>query len=79
MAEVSSRSRLRIEVDQTLCYGFGDCVDSLPEVFALDGEENKAYVLNPDAADFEDIVEAAQNCPVDAIILTDERGEQVYP
>jgi len=79
MAGVSARHRLTIAVDETLCYGFGDCVDSLPEVFALDPEENKAYVLDPQAADLDDIVEAAQNCPVDAILLTDEQGSQVYP
>jgi ferredoxin len=77
-SEVSTRNRIAIEVDRALCYGFGDCVDSLPDVFALD-EEDTAVVLNPDAASLDDIVEAAQNCPVDAIIITDEDGQQLYP
>ena len=38
-----------------------------------------AYVIDPDAASVEDIAEAAQNCPVDAIIVTDENGQQIYP
>ncbi|MDQ6750988.1 MAG: ferredoxin [Actinomycetota bacterium] len=78
MAELSQRNRVAIEVDRQLCYGFGDCVDSLPAVFALDDEE-KAIVLDADAAGIDDIVEAAQNCPVDAIIVLDEHGEQIYP
>ncbi len=78
MAELSQRNRVAIEVDRELCYGFGDCVDSLPTVFALDDEE-KAIVLDADAAGVDDIVEAAQNCPVDAIIVLDEDGEQIYP
>lgn len=76
--QVSSRNRVAIEVDRALCYGFGDCVDSLPNVFALD-DEDTAIVLDPDAAPLDDIVEAAQNCPVDAIIITDEDGQQIYP
>jgi ferredoxin len=47
-------------------------------VFALD-EEDTAIVLDPDAASLDDIVEAAQNCPVDAIIIVDEDGQQIYP
>ena len=78
MAEVSERNRVRLQVDRELCYGFGDCVDSLPDVFALD-DSDTAIVLDPDAAGIEEIMEAAQNCPVDAIIVTDEDGEQLYP
>ena len=78
MSEVSTRNRVRIEVDRQLCYGFGDCVDSLPEVFALD-DEDTATVIDSDAAPLDDILEAAQNCPVDAIIVTGEDGEQLYP
>ncbi|HEY3186538.1 MAG TPA: ferredoxin [Solirubrobacteraceae bacterium] len=76
--QVSPKNRIVVEVDRALCFGFGDCVDTLPEVFALD-DEQKAYVIDPDAASVDDIAEAAQNCPVDAIVVTDEQGEQLYP
>ena len=78
MPEVSTKNRVAIEVDRALCYGFGDCVDTVPAVFALD-DEDTAIVLDPDAAALDDIVEAAQNCPVDAIIILDEDGQQIYP
>ncbi len=76
--ETSARNRIAIEIDRSLCFGFGDCVDTAPGVFALD-EEGKAVVLDPDAEDLDFILEAAQNCPVDAIIVTDEHGTQIYP
>ena len=76
--ELSSKNRIAVEVDRHLCFGFGDCVDTLPDVFALD-DDAKAVVLDPDAATVEEITEAAQNCPVDAIVVTDEHGEQIYP
>ncbi len=69
---------IRIEVDRELCFGFGDCVDTAPRVFALD-EGNVAIVLDPDGASYDLIVEAAQNCPVDAITLTGPDGERLYP
>ena len=47
--QVSTRNRIAIEVDRALCYGFGDCVDTLPDVFALD-DEDTAVVLDVDAA-----------------------------
>jgi ferredoxin len=78
MSDVSARNRILLEVDRTLCFGFGDCVDTAPAVFALD-DENKAVVIDPDAEGVDVIVEAAQNCPVDAIIVTDEHGDQIYP
>ena len=78
MPEVSATNRIAIEVDRALCYGFGDCVDTVPAVFALD-DENTAIVLDPDAAPVDDILEAAQNCPVDAIIVTDADDQQLYP
>ena len=76
--QVSPKNRIAVEVDRHLCFGFGDCVDSLPDVFELD-DANKARVIDPDAASVDEIAEAAQNCPVDAIIVTDSDGEQLYP
>jgi len=75
---VTTASGLRIEVDRELCFGFGDCVDTAPKVFALD-EHSVAVVLDPDGASYDLIVEAAQNCPVDAIAITDADGVRIYP
>jgi ferredoxin len=78
MTNVTTANGIRIEVDRELCFGFGDCVDTAPRVFALD-EDDKAIVIDPDGASLDRIVEASQNCPVDAIIITDAAGEQIYP
>jgi ferredoxin len=74
-----SEHGIAIVVDRELCYGFGDCVDSAPGVFQLD-EDDKSVVVDPNAQPRDDIIMAAQDCPVDAIIITDTKtGEQIYP
>ena len=77
MAELSAKNRVTIDVDRALCIGSGDCVDTVPDVFQLD-EEDKAMVVDPDGAPLDDILEAAQNCPVTAIFVIGEEGE-LYP
>jgi len=68
-----------IEIDRELCFGFGDCVDSAPGLFDLD-EENKSIVIDPEAYEMDTLLLAAQDCPVDAILLVDaESGEQRHP
>ena len=37
--QVSPKNRILIEVDRGLCFGFGDCVATLPDVFDLDDED----------------------------------------
>ena len=68
----------KIIIDRDLCIGAASCVAIAPAVFALD-EENKAYVVNPDGADNETILLAAQSCPTRAIILLDKDGNQIWP
>ncbi len=68
----------KITVDRDLCIGAAPCVTVAPGVFQMDGE-NKAYVINPEGADAETILLAAQACPVMAIIIEDEEGNQIYP
>ena len=75
--ELSTENRIRIEVDRGLCIGSGDCVDTAPEVFALDGED-KAMVIDPDGAPADVVIEAAGNCPVTAIFVFGEDGD-LYP
>ena len=75
----STKNGIAIAVDRELCYGFGDCVDSAPGVFQLD-DDDKSVVVDPNAQPRDDIVTAAANCPVDAIIIVDEEsGEQLQP
>lgn len=68
----------RVEVDRDVCIGAAPCVTVAPGVFQLD-EENKAYVVDQKAADDETILLAAQACPVQAIKVFDEDGNQIYP
>lgn len=75
--ELSATNRIRIEVDRDLCIGSGDCVDSAPAVFALD-DDGKAIVIDADGASLDEIVEAARNCPVTAILVSGEHGD-IYP
>ena len=75
--ELSPRNRIRIEVDRALCIGSGDCVDTAPEVFELDGEE-KARVIDPDGAPTDLVIEAASNCPVTAVFVYGDAGD-LYP
>lgn len=72
--ELSAQNRIRIEVDRGLCIGSGDCVETAPDVFELDGED-KAVVIDPDGAPVDVVVEAAGNCPVSAIFVFGEDGE----
>jgi ferredoxin len=75
--ELSPHNRIHIEVDRGLCIGSGDCVDTAPDVFQLDAEE-KAVVVDPDGASVDDVVQAAENCPVSAITVSDADGD-LYP
>jgi ferredoxin len=75
--ELSPHNRIRIEVDRSLCIGSGDCVDTAPDVFQLD-DDDKATVVDPDGASVDDVLEAAQNCPVTAIFVAGEQGD-LYP
>ncbi len=68
----------RIEIDREACIGAAPCVTVAPGVFQLD-DENKAYVVDPKADDDDNILLAAQACPVQAIKLFDEEGNQIYP
>lgn len=68
----------KIVVDRVKCQGIGACVSAAPDVFEIDNE-GKAVVINAEGNDDDTILEAAESCPLEAIILYDEDGEQVYP
>ena len=82
-----------IVVDRDLCIGAAPCVAVAPQVFDLD-EEGKAIVLpeaikkeaengkvyiKEDIADDDTLLMAAQSCPVQAIKVYDNEGNQLFP
>jgi len=75
----TSAEGLVVEIDRELCYGFGDCVSTAPDVFELD-DDDKAVVIDPNGASRDDLVSAAWNCPVTAITIKEaSTGEQLVP
>jgi ferredoxin len=52
-------------VDADLCTGCELCVETCPDVFEM--QDDVAAVANPDGASEEEIQEAIDNCPVEAI------------
>lgn len=68
----------RIVVDREKCQGIGACVGAAPDVFEIDSE-GKAVVISAEGADDDTVLEAAEACPLEAIVLYDENGEKVYP
>ncbi len=68
----------KIVVDRDKCQGIAACVGAAPDVFEIDSE-GKAVVIEGGAASDDVVLNAAEACPLEAIILYDENGEQVYP
>ncbi len=72
-------AKYKIEIDRDLCIGDGACVGEAPNTLEMD-DENIAIVKDEGAHTPEEILQAAQVCPVDAIKLYDaDTGEQVWP
>jgi ferredoxin len=77
--EEADVAKYRIEIDREACTGDTLCVEEAPGTFELDDEEI-AVVINPEGDDPDTILEAAEACPVEAIILYDaETGAKVWP
>jgi ferredoxin len=56
-----------IEIDRTLCSGFGSCAEHAPHLFELDSGGTARPLA--DAADDEAVLDAAASCPMGAIAL----------
>lgn len=72
-------AKLNITVNKGRCVGSGDCVETAPGVFQMDGEE-KSEAYNPAGAAENVILAAARACPVKAITVVDAgSGTQLFP
>jgi ferredoxin len=66
-----------VRVDPEVCISTGNCVRRAPEAFAFDDDE--ISVPQPGAAGLSDeaLVQIARSCPVGAISLVGEDGQEV--
>jgi ferredoxin len=71
---------MKARVDRELCAGTQNCVATAPDYFQVDNKGLSHVIKTPVAQEDEGLVrEAAESCPVDAVILEDDSGEQIYP
>ena len=72
-------SGVRIEVDPNRCVGSTMCVQFAGTVFALN-EAGQAVIIDADGADRDEIIDAAAECPMEAISVSDAAsGEELFP
>lgn len=69
---------MHVTILRPACCGNALCVELAPEVFVLDSK-NKATVLDPAAVPAERLIEAAEACPCQAIVVEDDEGNQILP
>jgi len=60
----------RIEIDRSLCSGYGSCIDAAPGLFEL-GPDGVA-VARMDVTDAREALDAADACPMAAITVFSE-------
>ena len=71
--------KVRVSVDLDICVGNAMCETYAPKVIVLN-DDRQSTVADPNADTFENIMEAAQDCPVSAItVIDDETGESLFP
>ncbi len=69
---------MQVRIRRGECCGNALCVEIAPAVFSLDSK-NKAIVLDAEAAPREVLLEAAEACPCQAIVVEDDEGNPVFP
>ena len=70
---------LRVRVDHLLCVGNAMCETFAPNVFQLN-DDRQSEAVNPQGDPEAQVLEAAENCPMSAIIVEDaDTGEQLFP
>jgi len=74
--EISGKT---VRIDRTLCIGSGNCTNLAPEIYVI--REDNIVDFQDETPDIETgrLEEAAAICPVDALIVENEDGEQIVP
>ncbi|MGH3357537.1 MAG: ferredoxin [Nocardioidaceae bacterium] len=60
---------MRVSVDRNMCQNHGQCAIAAPDVFEIDDDGELQYVSDPAEAVASDVEDAADVCPVQAILV----------
>ncbi|MCD9872698.1 ferredoxin [Streptomyces guryensis] len=78
-SSVGAGDRWQVEVDRSVCIGSAQCVHRATGAFRLDSAM-QSHPVEPETDADERILQAAENCPVEAIVITLlGSGEPVFP
>lgn len=72
-------SGVTVRIDRALCIGSGNCVNLAPEIFEIDDENIVDFKDDTPDIDQDRLVDSCAICPVDALIVEDEDGDQLVP
>lgn len=70
MAEAGNQT-WRVEVDASVCIGSGMCAGIAPDHFRIVG--NRSEPVNARVGQDDLVLDAGENCPVEAILVRDDR------
>lgn len=62
---------MKIKVDMKKCQMHGQCIISAPEVFRFNAEGVLEWTTDPSEAERQNVEEASEVCPVQAITIED--------
>jgi ferredoxin len=62
---------MKVRVDRNLCQDHGQCAIAAPDVFQMDDDGKLVYDPEPEDALRDEVEEAADVCPVQAIFIDD--------
>ena len=71
--------KLQVSIDLNVCVGNAMCPHIASKSFALN-DDRQGMVIDPDGDTRENVLEAAEACPVSANTVIDaDSGEQLFP
>jgi ferredoxin len=72
-------AEVRVSVDHNKCVGSQMCIQTAPDVFALD-ENGQSTVVDANGDTRARVLEAAEQCPMEAITVVDvATGNILFP
>jgi ferredoxin len=67
---------MQVRIRRADCCGHAMCVEIAPDVFTIDAD-NKSIVIDEGAAPLATVIEAAEACPCQAIVVEDDEGRRL--